>query len=123
MTLITTTQIGQEIEQQALDYLLKQGLHYKTRNFRCRVGEIDLILEDQKTLVFVEVRYRQNQEFGGALASITASKQKKLYKAAQYYLVKHHIYDKVATRFDVIAVQKTASQSFEFFWAKNALTF
>lgn len=56
------------------------------RNYRCRMGEIDLILEDRGTLVFVEVRLRSNAGFGGAAASITARKQDRLIRAAQHYL-------------------------------------
>lgn len=73
-------------EDTAARYLQQHGLKLLDRNYRCRFGEIDLILQDQKTLVFVEVRLRGNQDFGGAAASIDAHKQAKLIRAAQHYL-------------------------------------
>ena len=77
---------GQEAERHAADFLQKQGLRLVERNYRCRLGEIDLIMEQGGTLVFVEVRLRRNPNFGGAAASITQRKQSKLIHAAQHYL-------------------------------------
>ena len=67
-------------------FLEGKGLVIVARNYRCRLGEIDLIAQDCGTLVFVEVRLRASARFGGALASITASKQRKLVAAAGLYL-------------------------------------
>jgi putative endonuclease len=78
--------IGQVAEDDALAYLLGQGLTLVTRNFRCRVGEIDLIMQDGETLVFVEVRARGKSDFGEAAESITRSKQRRLIKTAQLFL-------------------------------------
>lgn len=80
------TQPGQEAENLAAEFLQRQGLKLVERNFRCRLGEIDLIMKDRNTLVFVEVRLRKNNHFGGAGASITSHKQGKLIRAAQHYL-------------------------------------
>jgi len=80
------TQRGREAEQQAFDYLCRHGLIEVARNYRCRFGEIDLIMRDGKTLVFVEVRKRTSSAFGGALASIDARKQKKLLVSARHYI-------------------------------------
>lgn len=77
---------GQEAENLAAEFLQGQGLRLVARNYRCRMGEIDLIMEDRGTLVFVEVRLRKNNHFGGAAASITPHKQGKLIRAAQHYL-------------------------------------
>src|SRR5664279_1981673 len=77
---------GQRAEDQVARYLEKRGLVVLTRNFRCRGGEIDLICRDGKSLVFVEVRLRRNANFGGAGASITATKQRRIIFAAQHYL-------------------------------------
>lgn len=77
---------GEQAEQAALDYLLAAGLTLVARNWRCRRGEIDLIMREGATLVFVEVRLRSNRAFGGAAASIGHAKQQRLLAAAQSYL-------------------------------------
>ena len=82
----TTTARGREAEDKAAHYLERHGLRVIERNFRVRGGEIDLICRDGKALVFVEVRQRSRSDFGGAGASITASKQRRIILAAQHYL-------------------------------------
>ncbi|MDO8890764.1 MAG: YraN family protein [Sulfurimicrobium sp.] len=77
---------GKEAENQAASFLQSQGLRLVARNYRCRMGEVDLIMEHGDTLVFVEVRLRHSASFGGAAASITGHKQRKLIHAAQHYL-------------------------------------
>ncbi|TCJ16078.1 YraN family protein [Parasulfuritortus cantonensis] len=77
---------GKAAEDAAADYLLRQGLRPVARNWRCRGGEIDLIMRDGDVLVFVEVRARKDARFGGAAASITATKQARLLHAARLYL-------------------------------------
>lgn len=77
---------GQEAENTAFDYLRKRGLTEIERNYRCRFGEIDLIMRDVETVVFVEVRQRSSNLFGGALESIDAHKKKKLLTAARHYM-------------------------------------
>ena len=77
---------GQHAEQRAAEYLLARGLKLVEKNYHCRFGEIDLILRDGGTLVFVEVRSRDSNQFGGAAASIDARKQHKLIATAQHYL-------------------------------------
>jgi putative endonuclease len=94
---------GDDGEDQALAYLQQQGLRLLERNFRCRGGEIDLVMQDSASLVFVEVRTRAGASHGGALASITPAKQRRLIVAAQYFLQR---YEQVpACRFDVIAIE------------------
>lgn len=83
----STHVIGQQAEDKAARFLEKRGLLVLARNFRCRGGEIDLICRDKNTLVFVEVRMRRNADFGGAGASITLSKQRRIILAAQHYLL------------------------------------
>ncbi len=108
---------GQQAEDCALAFLQTQGLVLVERNYRCRGGEIDLIMRDGGKIVFVEVRYRADQRFGGALASVGTRKQARLIHAASHYLATKHI-DRPA-RFDVAAVSpdqgKLAIQ-----WIKNA---
>jgi putative endonuclease len=77
---------GKEAEDQAAEYLQRQGLAIVARNWRCRGGEIDLVCRQGATLVFVEVRARSRSDYGGAPASITAAKRQRLILAARHYL-------------------------------------
>jgi putative endonuclease len=111
--------LGVEAETVAANYLQHQGLSLVATNYSCRYGEIDLIMRDGKTLVFVEVRMRSNSSFGGAGTSITASKQLKLSRTAEYYLQQHgDISNSAACRFDAILMQKPTMQDIE--WVRNA---
>ena len=83
----STHVIGQQAEDKAARYLEKRGLLVLTRNFRCRGGEIDLVCRDRNTLVFIEVRMRRNADYGGAGASITLTKKRRIILAAQHYLL------------------------------------
>jgi len=112
--------IGAEHERTALEYLQARGLKLVTKNFNCRMGEIDLIMRDQNTLVFVEVRFRNSRSHGGAVASINYKKQQKLWRTAQYYLVSIKKYDKIACRFDIIAIEMQGQQT-HIQWLQNAL--
>ncbi len=111
--------IGQNFEKLACAYLQKQGLTLKAKNANFRVGEIDLIMLDKKQLVFVEVRYRQSNQYGGALASITPQKQQKIIKAAQLYLQKEFSNQPPSCRFDVVAIEGD-EKPYEIQWIKNA---
>jgi putative endonuclease len=95
-------QLGQEGEQKALEYLQQQGLVLIEKNYRRPFGEIDLIMREHSTLVFVEVRSRAQGLFGGAAASITPTKQRRLVLAAQSYLQAYT--HPPACRFDVVAI-------------------
>jgi putative endonuclease len=105
---------GQVGEDDALEYLRQNGLTLVERNFRCKGGEIDLIMQHQAALVFVEVRKRADNRHGGAAASITAAKQARLILAAQIYLQRYK--NPPACRFDVVAIDGTALT-----WLKNAI--
>jgi putative endonuclease len=107
-------------EQQALDYLLTQGLSLLARNWRCKRGELDLVMLDRDTVVFVEVRYRLHAGFGGALGSIDARKQEKLSLAAQYFLQQESHWANHPCRFDVIALQGSGHSGQPLDWLKNA---
>jgi putative endonuclease len=93
---------GQEGEALALQYLRAQGLTHVVSNFRRPFGEIDLIMQDRATLVFVEVRSRAKGRFGGAAASVTSAKQRRLVLAARAYLQRYSI--TMPCRFDVVAI-------------------
>lgn len=96
---------GQDWEGRAFDHLRAQGLVPVTRNFRCKAGEIDLVMRDGPTLVFVEVRRRASSAYGGAAASVTAAKQAKLLRAARLYLMLRHGAAPPPCRFDVVAIE------------------
>lgn len=99
---LSSTQKGKAAEQLALHYLEQQGLRLVETNYSTRMGEIDLIMWQQHTLVFVEVRQRNNLNFGGAAASVGLVKQKKLWKTAQIYLQRYT--SPPACRFDLLAI-------------------
>lgn len=107
---------GAEAEQLAATFLQRQGLKLVETNYRCRFGEIDLICHDRNTLVFVEVRLRGNDTFGGAAASITARKQHKLVLAARHYL--QRLRAAPACRFDVVLLRGLRDNDIE--WIRNA---
>lgn len=102
-------------EKKALSYLQEQGLTLICQNYYCRFGEIDLIMSDQDTLVFIEVRYRKNSNFGGAFASINNSKQRKIITTAKHYL--STLDTEPFCRFDAVAI---GSESPTPAWIKNA---
>lgn len=77
---------GEQAEALAAAFVEDRGLRIVARNYRCRYGELDLVARDADTLVFIEVRRRTDLRFGGAAASINASKREKLLKAARHYL-------------------------------------
>ena len=108
------TLLGQSAEARAEAFLAAQGLTPVTRNWRCRFGEIDLIMQDGATRVFVEVRLRSRSDFGGAAASVTPAKQRKLLAAARQYL--STLKPLPPCRFDVIALTGNAAPE----WIKNA---
>lgn len=97
-------QEGLKIELFVKDYLEQQGLTLVTSNFHSRFGEIDLIMKDKEDLVFVEVRYRSNALFGSAAESVNYSKQQKIIKTAQFYLLNEKKYQQLNCRFDVVSV-------------------
>lgn len=105
---------GAAAEQLALDFLLQQGLTAVCRNFRCKQGELDLVMLDQQTLVIVEVRFRKSDAFGGAEASVTAKKRAKIIAATQYYLSSNAL--KNTVRFDVVAISAQRGLN----WIANA---
>ncbi len=111
---------GSAAEQQALDHLLAQGLSLLARNWRCKRGELDLVMLDRDTVVFVEVRYRLHAGFGGALGSVDTRKQEKLILAAQHFLQKESRWASHPCRFDVIALQGSGHCGQPLDWLKNA---
>lgn len=105
-------------ENLALKYLEQRGLRIIERNYYSRFGEIDLIMRDGETLVFVEARYRKSQKFGGALASVDAKKQKKLRRTAECYLQHTKSHDSPC-RFDILCISGSLDKP-SIDWITNA---
>ena len=112
---------GEALEKIAARYLHAQGLSYVCSNFQCKVGEIDLIMRSATELVFVEVRYRRSLAFGTPAETVNRRKQRKLVRAAQYYLSTRQLTNHVRCRFDVLGISP-AGQSHElhFDWIQGA---
>ncbi len=94
---------GAHYEQLAKQYLQNKGLSFHSSNYRCRRGEIDLIMQHRDTLVFVEVRYRASSLYGSAAETVTPNKQRRVCLAAAHYLHANKLWH-LASRFDVIAI-------------------
>ena len=110
--------IGKEIENLACAYLQQRGLRLIVANYPCKFGEVDLIMSDDQTLVFIEVRYRKNFNYGDGAATVDKNKQRRIIKAATYYLQERNLYDKVLCRFDIVAVSGVSK--YELDWIKDA---
>lgn len=100
-----SVQKGYIAEDLACDYLLRQGLRWRASNYRSRLGEIDLIMQDGTYIIFVEVRARSSAYYGAALETVTTTKQRKIIKAATYYLQSYALLEQYPSRFDVVALQ------------------
>lgn len=111
--------LGQLYEQLAVEYLQRQGLTLLQQNYQCKAGEIDLVMRDGASLVFVEVKYRASSAFGGALAAVTVAKQQKLLRSSRWYLQQHRLHDH-ACRLDVLAIE--GQPPYRYQWIKNAIT-
>ena len=113
-------EIGFEYEELAKKYLITKGMRYIESNFYTRYGEIDIIFtdEEEKTLVFVEVRYRKNAEFGEPLETIDGKKLEKIMISSQIYI--KNIKWKQNVRYDVIGIKKDKLGNNKINWIKNA---
>ncbi len=111
--------LGAQAEARAEQFLQQQGLTTRLKNYRCKPGEIDLIMMDDKELIFVEVRLRSHSQFANACESVTFSKQAKIIKAAQCYLQEQHLTETAHCRFDVVAFSDSDSEPE---WIKNAFS-
>ncbi|MCF7483227.1 YraN family protein [Vibrio sp. J1-1] len=120
MGLFSKRQIGNQYETLAKQYLLRQGLRFVEKNFLTKVGEIDLIFQQGETIVFVEVKYRNNDRFGSAAEMVTRAKMRKLIKTANIWLSRQkqsiHTID---YRFDVIAIHDSGR---DINWIQNAIS-
>lgn len=112
---------GGEAEKQAAIYLQQQGLRHIASNVTFKGGELDLVMMDKDQLVFIEVRLRRHSQWGGAAASVTIAKQRKLLLAAQLFLQRYPHLQTAPCRFDVIAFEGTLETT-QPDWYKNAFT-
>ncbi len=100
----STKTIGDVAENRALSWLQRKGLTLVDRNYRCRQGEIDLIMREGEFLVFVEVRKRTVATHGAASETVTRRKQRRLLLAARHYIANHNISADQCMRFDVVGI-------------------
>jgi len=94
---------GKMGEGVSVEYLKRKKYKILDSNFRCKIGEIDIVARDKSTIVFIEVKTRQNNEYGHPSESVTYYKQRKISKVALYYLQQHNLFD-YNVRFDVIEI-------------------
>lgn len=108
-------ELGTSKEQQAMKYLQDKGAVILTANFRCKTGEIDLVINDEGYLVFVEVKYRRDERAGSPAEAVTIRKQKIICQVSDYYKVRNGYGIDTPCRYDIVAI--TGSQ---IEWIKNA---
>jgi putative endonuclease len=117
---VDTRSVGFDAERIAEQYLKDQGLVPVTQNFRCRMGEIDLIAKDGRCLVFVEVRYRGAGSFSRAGLTVDIHKQRKLIRTAALYVTRRPQYANNVMRFDVVAIDADEHGEVTINWIKDA---
>jgi len=115
----STLATGKQAEESACRYLLENGLKLIEKNYKCRSGEIDLIMRHNDSIVFVEVRYRHNNRFGSGAESVVKRKQDKLISAALHYIQTHGKSARSASRFDVISIRDSFGKD-HIEWIQNA---
>ena len=113
--------IGTYFEQQAESYLHNEGLKTVTCNYRWRGGEIDLIMLDGETVVFVEVRYRATKSFVDPVATVTSAKQRRIIRSAERFLAANVRYAQQPCRFDVVGISEESNQT-KINWIANAFS-
>lgn len=111
---------GVAAEQLAAQYLSVRGVKILARNPRCKVGELDLVCLDDPVLAIVEVRQRASSEYGGALASVTRSKQRKIIRATQFFLRRERHWRNFSMRFDLLAIEGLPDGTHRVAWLKDA---
>ncbi len=114
-------EIGSTKENKAADYLSQKGYRVLAKNYRVRQAEIDIVCSHEHTLVFVEVKYRSDASKGFPAESVDIRKQKRISKAALFYMNAHHINpETTSVRFDVIAILQDEithyENAFDFLW-------
>lgn len=113
-------QRGAAAEELAAQYLQVRGLKILARNLRCKAGELDLVCLDDGVLAIVEVRQRGSAEFGGALGSVTWTKQRKIIRAAQFFMRREMQWKRLPMRFDVLGIEGLPDGAHRIDWVKDA---
>ncbi len=109
---------GQRAEKWALRYLKRQGLQFIAKNYsHVPLGEIDLIMSDNNTVVFVEVRYRKSSSYGTPIETVTLQKQRRLLNTAHHYMLRQKWLGKLLYRFDLVGIDG----NHQITWIKNAI--
>jgi putative endonuclease len=120
----TTTELGRTAESHALRHLEAAGLQLLTRNYRCRAGELDLVMlePDRQVLVLVEVRSRSRSDYGLAAATISVAKQRRCSLAARHLLLTKRELRRLRARFDVVAIDPSGERGGQpvVTWIRNA---
>ena len=123
MTSLTDKQVlGNQAERQSEQMLLRAGMRLLARNYRCKQGELDLVMRDADTVVFGEVRYRRSARWGSAAETVDWRKQKRVVAAAQHYLLTHPHLANQPCRFDVITAQGNPADPASYQWIREAFT-
>jgi putative endonuclease len=112
-------QRGLAAEQLAAEYLQVRGMKILGRNLRCKAGELDLVCLDDGVLAVVEVRQRGTAEYGGATASVTWAKQRRIIRATQFFLREKN-WSHMPLRFDVVAIEGVPEGAHRVVWIKDA---
>ena len=111
---------GKKAEDMACNHLLEKGLKLVEKNYNTKLGEIDLIMEDEEEIVFVEVKARKSINFGQASEFVDISKQKKIIRTTKLFLQGNPRFNNHMTRFDVFEINFTESKKPELNWIKDA---
>lgn len=106
------------MERLAAEHLVGQGMRLLESNYHCRGGEIDLIMRDGDTLVFVEVRYRRNDSYGSSVETVHSRKQHRLMRCARHYLMRRHARHMPPCRFDIVGLSPGGAVQ----WIRNAFS-
>ncbi|HUN26119.1 MAG TPA: YraN family protein [Steroidobacteraceae bacterium] len=114
--------LGAAAERVAADYLRSQGMEVLLKNYRRRLGELDIVARSAEVLAIVEVRTRSSNAFGGAAASVTGVKQRRVVRAAQQLLQRHRELARLPVRFDVIVVCDAATRQPRVEWLRSAFS-
>lgn len=111
---------GRALEALARHHLEQQGLRFLSQNFRCPGGELDLVMQEHDTVIFVEVRGRRNNRYGSAAESIDGAKQARLVRAAQRFLQRNPELARRPCRFDVVTVTGAVATHLQLEWIRDA---
>ena len=111
--------VGSRYEERAAVFLEEKGLVIRERNFRCPVGEIDIIAQEEGTYVFCEVKYRRDERAGAPEEAVDARKQRTICRTAAWYLRQRGLPEEISCRFDVVALQGAGS-SCRLRWIRDA---